>query len=148
MTRPATGGTYILLVELDSPATVTIGRLGQIPFVEGVYAYVGSALGPGGLGARIGRYTCGPKNKHWHIDFLLEHGETLGVLTRQGVRRRECDWSSWIGARALDCVSGFGSSDCRCEGHLYFVGDRNKKEDFVTAAGCELKATMEVDNGL
>jgi len=148
MTREASGGTYILLLELASPATVTIGRLGQISFVEGVYAYVGSALGPGGLAARIGRYTREPKNKHWHIDYLLEHGKVLDALTRTGRRRRECAWSEWIGTRSLHRVSGFGSSDCRCDSHLYFIGNRCRLEDIVASAGCELKATMEVGNGL
>ena len=147
---PASGGTYILLVELASPVSIAVGKLGAIRFEKGVYAYVGSALGPGGLTARLGRYGRGPRRKHWHIDYLLEHGKILGTVTRRGSDRRECCWAEWIGPQTLDSVPGFGSSDCRCGSHLFFVGNHSKSEELMAAAGCELTATArsEVSDGL
>lgn len=139
---PASGGTYILLVELASPAAIGVGRLGSIPFDAGVYAYVGSAFGPGGLAARLHRYIGGPRKTHWHIDHLLEPAEVIGALHRADIERRECNWARWVGERAKARVPGFGSSDCRCESHLFFVGDAKRAEDLVAAAGCELKAVF------
>jgi Uri superfamily endonuclease len=144
------GGTYILLVELPSPISIEVGRLGAISFDAGVYAYVGSALGPGGLAARLGRYAAGPTGKHWHIDYLLEHAEVRGALVNTNGARLECSWSAWVEARTQTATAGFGSSDCHCTSHLYFVGDNEEGEEIIRAAGCELKASAlsEVNNGL
>ena len=144
MTGPAARGTYILLAELASATTIMVGKLGEIPFAAGVYAYIGSALGPGGLDARLGRYAAGPGRKHWHIDYFLEYAEIFGTLTRAGNERRECGWSSWVGARVSSCIVGFGSSDCVCKGHLYLVGDHDQSEDLATFAKYELKATPKI----
>jgi Uri superfamily endonuclease len=138
---PAANGTYILLAELGSRATIEIGKIGSLSFAAGTYAYVGSAFGPGGLAARLGRYASVARRKHWHIDFLLDQGEVVGALVRTDKRRRECAWANWTANRALRNVPNFGSSDCRCKSHLFFVGNDEKAEEMVRAAGCELKAT-------
>lgn len=147
---PASGGTYVLLVELASPVAISVGRLGSIHFDAGIYAYVGSAFGPGGLAARLRRYIVGPRKTHWHIDHLLERAAVTGALHRADLERRECHWARWVGNRAKAHVPGFGSSDCRCESHLFFVGNAKRSEDLVAAAGCELKAIArtEVNDGL
>jgi Uri superfamily endonuclease len=138
---PVANGTYILLAELGSPATIEIGKIGSFLFAAGTYAYVGSAFGPGGLAARLGRYASGARRKHWHIDFLLDQGEVVGALVRTDEHRRECAWANWTANRGLRKVPNFGSSDCRCKSHLFFVGNDEKAEEMVRAAGCELKAT-------
>ena len=147
---PASGGTYILLVELASPVVIGVGKLGAIPFDMGVYAYVGSAFGPGGLAARLHRYIGGPRKIHWHVDYLLEWAEVIGTLHKADPERRECHWARWLGSRAKAHVPGFGSSDCCCESHLFLVGDATRSEHLLAAAGCELKATArsEVSDGL
>jgi len=142
--KPASGGTYILLLELSSLITIEIGRIGERTFEAGCYAYVGSALGPGGLAARLHRYTSGPRNNHWHIDYLLEHARVIGALFRADDDRRECNWARWVGEWTPRRIPRFGSSDCRCESHLFFVGNRKKTEEMAQAAGCELKATITI----
>jgi Uri superfamily endonuclease len=148
--HPASGGTYILLVELASPVAIAVGRLGSISFEAGVYAYVGSAFGPGGLAARLHRHIVGPRKIHWHIDYLLERATVIGTLHRAEVERGECKWARWVGTRAKAHVPGFGSSDCRCESHLFFLGDAERSEELAAIAGCELKATVRsaVNDGL
>jgi len=141
---PSTSGTYILIINVPSPVDTTVGKLGKIAFPSGSYAYVGSALGPGGLAARLGRYNVGPNRKHWHINYLLDHAELVGVLFRSDDRRRECAWAGWVMERTPCFVLGFGSSDCRCESHLFFVGDDEKVEEISRAAGCELKASITI----
>ena len=138
------GGTYILLVELPTRTAIDVGKLGRLDFEAGFYAYVGSARGPGGLSARLGRYFAGPEHKHWHIDYLLEYAKAPGALRRVERRRLECEWARWLRARGHVHVSRFGTSDCRCSSHLFFVGDAEKVEEMVHDAGCELKATFSI----
>ena len=37
-------GIYTLLISLDKPQVITIGKLGKVLFSDGYYVYVGSAL--------------------------------------------------------------------------------------------------------
>ena len=63
-------GTYILVLRSTEHCSVKVGRLGVLRLEPGYYAYAGSALGPGGVGARLGRHLRGPRRAHWHIDYL------------------------------------------------------------------------------
>jgi Uri superfamily endonuclease len=136
------GGTYVLLVDLPSTATIEIGRLGSFSFDAGAYAYVGSAFGPGGLAARLQRYRAGPLRKHWHIDYLLEHAEVRKALVSTSQERLECIWAQWMRKRGLSRIAGFGSSDCGCSSHLFFIGNNAEVEQIIRAAGCELKTSF------
>ena len=53
---PSQPGTYALLLEATAIQDVPIGKLGVLHMLPGIYVYVGSALGPGGLAARVGRH--------------------------------------------------------------------------------------------
>jgi Uri superfamily endonuclease len=55
-------GTYALLLKLDKQERITIGKLGTFDFPAGYYLYVGSALGPGGLRARLARHRRGSES--------------------------------------------------------------------------------------
>jgi Uri superfamily endonuclease len=140
MKPPSTSGTYILLVELSAPASIEVGSLGLLSFDAGIYAYVGSAFGPGGLAARLRRYEASPKRIHWHIDYLLEHSEVRTALVSTSQERLECVWALWMRDRRLGLIAGFGSSDCGCSSHLFFVGDDDGAEEMIREAGFELKA--------
>lgn len=124
--REPWGGTYVLLLSLAA-ALVRVGRLGEFAFPAGYYAYVGSALGPGGLQARIRRHMRPTKRKHWHIDYLLPHCTVVDVLVRRhdASHRLECEWAqallTYPDARVI--APRFGASDCRCPAHLIFLGD-------------------------
>lgn len=140
MTIPSSCGTYILIVDLPVPITIEIGKLGSISFSQGTHAYVGSALGPGGLAARLRRYRVGPRRLHWHIDYLLERAVVAGWVYRADDKRRECSWARWAASMAQGWVPCFGSSDCRCQSDLLFIGSAERAEEFMGSAGCELKA--------
>jgi len=119
-----TPGTYMLLIELAERLVVEVGRAGRMDFEPGLYAYVGSALGPGGLTARLRRHASRPARKHWHVDHLLglsDRARLAGVLVIEGDERRECAWAAWVEGAALATVDGFGASDCRCQGHLFHI---------------------------
>ena len=136
-----TNGTYALLINISCPSTVVIGRLGALDFEKGQYAYVGSAFGPGGLTARLGRYVVGPKRRHWHIDHLLPQAEVTGALVSMSPERLECRWAGWLASRAKQTIVGFGSSDCSCSGHLFYLGSSTHAEEIRTLAGCSLQVT-------
>ena len=122
---PAGRGSYVLLMRLDSPRTLTVGRLGRFEFPAGLYAYVGSAQGSGGLRARVGRHLRADKCAHWHVDALTAHAEVIAVWAVESTERMECAW-----ARSLrkmpgveEPAAGFGASDCACRTHLFRLDD-------------------------
>ncbi|NLS77671.1 MAG: GIY-YIG nuclease family protein [Chloroflexi bacterium] len=124
-------GSYLLLLHLERPATLRIGALGVHALPAGYYLYAGSALGSGGLGARLGRHLRREKRRHWHIDYLLEAAEVVEVWVVRGGERRECDLAR--AALALPCASApiprFGASDCRCPAHLVHLPRRPRREE-------------------
>ncbi|MAE60377.1 MAG: hypothetical protein CMJ49_03370, partial [Planctomycetaceae bacterium] len=64
-------GTYALVMRVGARRGMRIGALGWIDIEVGHYVYVGSALGPGGVGARIAHHLGACVRPHWHIDYLL-----------------------------------------------------------------------------
>ena len=115
-------GTYCLILRLDEPRTVQIGKLGRRFFPEGYYVYVGSALN--GLEQRVARHLSQLKKKHWHVDYLREYAKIIGTRRIYSVKRRECAISEKVGKISPGIfMRRFGSSDCRCTTHLYFFPD-------------------------
>ncbi len=121
-TLPATLGTYLLHLHLPRPRTLAVGRLGWVCFPAGDYTYVGSALGPGGLRARLGRHLRGGGRPRWHVDALRAVARVKGYCFEVSDQSLECRWSQTLAAlpEAFIPAPGFGSSDCRsgCAAHL------------------------------
>jgi len=116
---PSEPGAYLLFVDLGAPLALDIPRLGPATLAPGRYAYCGSAHGPGGLRARIGRHLRRDKAQHWHVDRLTAAGRVAGLRAVPG--GRECDLLRDLLAHPGVSVPlpGFGSSDCRaCPAHL------------------------------
>ena len=131
------GGTYALVLFCSRPKLVRIGQLGALRLRRGFYVYVGSALGPGGVHARIAHHRKVSRQPHWHIDYLRRHTQLDRVWYSSGPVRREHDWARFIRALtgASVPIAGFGSSDCRCLAHLVFFTRRPSLRglaDFVT----------------
>lgn len=126
-------GTYALVLHLESREEITVGKLGTFGFPTGYYLYLGSALGPGGLEARLYRHRRRDKKLHWHIDYLLEHAQLVEVWSAASTARLECLWAQ--AARQLPDgetpVPGFGSSDCRCPSHLIRLARKPSYEEFT-----------------
>ena len=117
------GGTYTLLVGLEAPAIIEVGALGEREFPAGLFAYTGSAHGPGGF-ARVDRHrelAAGERDtRHWHVDYLLGHpAASIERVIRSGGVDAECAVAASIDG---DPVAGFGASDCDCSTHLHFGG--------------------------
>ncbi len=103
-----------------------MGQLGTLAFPQGWYTYAGSALGPGGLRARLNRHRRVAKRAHWHIDYLLACADLVASWEVECDRRLECAWQAAIsrlpGARLR--AAGFGASDCACPAHLTYFPSR------------------------
>lgn len=129
-------GCYALWLRLASPRVLAVGRLGAFTFASGIYAYVGSAHGSGGLRARVGRHIRGSSVRHWHVDALRAASTVVDVWLWPGAPRSdECRLAAAL-ASAPDVglpVPGFGSSDCGCPGHL--IGPFSAVPAFRTVAG-------------
>lgn len=116
-------GSYQLLIHLPTSQPITIGRLGTFHFPSGYYIYTGSAMG--GLDSRIARHLSKTKQKHWHVDYLLEHSAILRYAIRVSPSRMECGLNAQTLAMegAQIPIPGFGSSDCKCVAHLVYFKD-------------------------
>jgi len=127
---PSQPGTYALLLEATAVQDVPIGKLGVLHMTPGIYVYVGSALGPGGLAARIERHAQREKMLHWHIDYLRAQTRLVAVWFARGARHRECHWARILerAAGARVSLDGFGSSDCRCRSHLQYFANLRAAE--------------------
>jgi len=117
-------GIYCLLIHFLKKRELRIGKLGVFCFPAGFYIYVGSAQN--NLDRRIERHLRAEKKLHWHIDYLLKHGSVISVYTYKGNKSAECKLSRIVSKRkdVIVPVKGFGSSDCACESHLYFITEK------------------------
>lgn len=79
---------------------------------------------------RLHRHLREDKKLHWHIDYLLREARITGILVYGAATRAECRIAEIIGKK-YPVIAGFGSSDCRCPGHLFYSGKEMKEE--VTA---------------
>lgn len=117
-------GVYIALFYMPKDRPIQIGRLGRFHFRQGIYFYVGSAQR--NLSARIERHNRKKKILRWHIDYLSVKAEMLGAITIPGPRKLECQLAKKLSRMFEPTMSGFGASDCRCGGHLFYVKDMVK----------------------
>lgn len=119
-------GLYVLALRLKAERTIQVGKLGAFAFPAGLYLYVGSAWGPGGLKARVTRHLgrVGDESQppQWHLDYLLPYVELEGVVTLPG-QKDECALAEKLASTpgATRFPVGFGAADCRCPGHLILL---------------------------
>ncbi len=115
-------GSYILIIHIKKDLDVKAGGLGKLRFKAGYYAYVGSAMNS--LEVRIARHLRKNNKKlWWHVDYLLanESVEVVDMLIRESDEKEECSIARELAER-FEVIRGFGSSDCKCEGHLFYLG--------------------------
>lgn len=115
-------GTYAVLLQAERVREIVIGRFGTLAIQPGSYVYIGSAFGPGGLAARVGRHWRGGAVRRWHIDYLRAVTQPLEVWITADPIPREHVWAKVMRAMpgATVPMAGFGASDCDCEAHLFY----------------------------
>jgi Uri superfamily endonuclease len=115
-------GIYALVILVSSRFVTSVGNLREMEFDEGLYVYVGSAQTS--LESRIARHLGKVKRRFWHIDYLLDSKgvSVVKVFQKKGPRSEECKLAEEFG-RIGQAIRGFGSSDCKCQSHLFKVRD-------------------------
>jgi len=111
-------GLYIAVWYLPKTTLITIGKLGTFKFRKGFYFYIGSARR--NLTARIERHDKKKKPLRWHIDYLSTKARMLGAIIISDLQQSECKLAKQLSRMFELTVAGFGSSDCRCGGHLFY----------------------------
>jgi len=108
---------YVVAAWVPRRTRIVVGALGPVTFERGWYAYVGSARR--GRAARIARHMRADKPLRWHADYLFARHPATRWWTIEGPRT-ECGLVEHLiaGGAARRAAPGFGSSDCRCGGHL------------------------------
>jgi Uri superfamily endonuclease len=136
---PAAAGAYVLMARVSRLQTCRIGRLGEFAIPAGFYAYVGSAHGPGGLAARVGRHLRVDKRLHWHIDYLLPAIVIEEVWGAVSARRLECEWAGQLlrSRQARSAIPRFGASDCGCPTHLIYWATCPARQELWSTLGVQ-----------
>jgi Uri superfamily endonuclease len=143
----AATGTYALLLRCGRRRRVRVGSLGTIELPPGGLLYIGSAFGPGGLAARLGRHARLDHVRHWHLDYVRPFTALAGAWVCSSSQRLEHRW-----ARAIAGLPGvsvpaarFGASDCRCPSHLFAMRIDRSLETVEHALGrCSEDAVVEI----
>jgi sugar fermentation stimulation protein A len=136
--RRSAPASYVLVLWNRRKRAINVGSLGRIEFEPGFYLYVGS----GGVNPvlRVQRHLRPSKPLRWHIDRL-----TCGPRRMRPVDsylfpgEQECRLARKL-ARRLSVVPGFGSSDCRCQGHLFRCPGIRDLEQALRAVGLRRSA--------
>ena len=128
----ALSGTYALILSTSRKGQIAIGRIGTLLLQPGFYVYVGSAFGPGGLKARIRHHCRKATRPHWHIDYLASELALKEIWYTCDPVHREHQWATiFLNTRGGSVpLAGFGSSDCRCNTHLFFFNSKPGNKNF------------------
>ena len=117
---PARPGSYVLWLAATRRQRIIVGSLGALAVQPGVYAYAGSAQGPGGLRARLRHHLGVARRLHWHVDYLRRVTQPLELWLCEDPQASEHAWAAALGATAGAAMplARFGASDCSCPAHL------------------------------
>jgi len=128
-------GVYCLLLNLPRRILLKAGRLDGVTVEPGYVLYVGRARR--NLFARLARHMRRRKPRRWHIDYLFPAAIPLGAFVFASKPPSECDIALRLSRRAnvRRIIPGFGSSDCRCPGHLLWMPDTSTNRQAQPANG-------------
>ena len=124
---PSDRGVYVVVYHLSGEVDVR-GRGGRLlaRVGPGYVAYVGSAGGPGGLRARLGRHLLGARRLWWHVDSISSSPLSTPVLAYYEVGRWGREAEDTLAGRLMTLglrpVGKVGATDSRMP-HLFIVDD-------------------------
>ena len=112
-------------------------------FKKGDYIYIGSAKGC--LEARLRRHLKRDKKSFWHIDYLLKNRRTQISKIWVILESIECEIAEVFYRNTLTEIvrKGFGSSDCKCVTHLFYIKDKEKIEKVLKEKGFSKRMEFE-----
>lgn len=138
-TLPRDRGVYVVVYHLTGEVVIS-GRGGKLVarVGPGYVAYVGSAGGPGGLRARLGRHLSGARRRWWHVDSISSSPSSTPVLAYYEVGRWGRDAEDGLASRlaslGLRPVGMVGATDSRMP-HLFVVDDLDRLARELSSMG-------------
>jgi len=138
-------GTYIVVTEAKREFSCQVGKLGKLTGHAGFYLYVGSALGSGGIKARVNHHLQISHHPRWHFDYLRPFVVPRRIWYCSSSIRYEHQWAAVLSALPgveLPLVK-FGASDCRCTTHLYYFKNLPNIHVFRDTLNKQVKAKVE-----
>jgi len=104
-------------------------------FKKGDYLYIGSAKGC--LEARLRRHLKKDKKSFWHIDYLLKNRRTQISKIWVILESIECEIAEVFCRNPITETvrKGFGSSDCNCLTHLFYIKSKEQTESILEKIG-------------
>jgi Uri superfamily endonuclease len=120
-------GSYLLLIKLEKNKLISYGLKNEYYFKKGYYTYIGSGLNS--LEKRIERHLNKNKKIFWHIDYLLKYSNIVKIYYIEKNKKIECEIAELL-QKKFSQINKFGSSDCSCKSHLFYVS-KNKFQDFI-----------------
>ncbi|MGC8987684.1 GIY-YIG nuclease family protein [Infirmifilum sp.] len=115
-------GIYALIIKVQEPIHFMFKRE-NVCLKPGIYVYIGSARGPGGVKARVDRHRKPQKKIRWHIDNVTSspHARVLGVVFASSPGP-ECVLTPILEDLGFTHpIKGFGSSDCKLGCYSHFL---------------------------
>jgi Uri superfamily endonuclease len=127
-------GLYAILMVISQKVLIDIGKLGSTTFHQGIYLYIGRGSGKSSsIQNRVKRHISIIKNKFWHIDYLTSNPkvDVKAAIAAATGEITECQLAQILlhDLKAEQTIRGFGSSDCKCTGHLLYVPLHEKQVD-------------------
>lgn len=132
--RCSVKGIYAMLIEIESPLRLVF-RKREVVLAPGLYVYVGSAKGAGGIRARVARHQRRDKKVRWHIDLVTvsSQARVSGVVCAEAAEP-ECVLVPLLEEAGFShVIKGFGASDCRrgCTSHFLRYEGKGKCGDVL-----------------
>ncbi len=93
---------------------------------KGYYFYIGSAFGPGGIRARVGRHLQHNKVLRWHIDYLRQKTHVVEIWVSYDNTALEKSWvENFSKCPDIEMPKhGFGASDSAAISHLFYSSEK------------------------
>lgn len=113
------GGSYMLILRMKRDRTIDVGKMKSVFFQKGYYIYVGSAKT--NLNKRMKRHLRKRKNFFWHIDYLRDNADHCTAIPIRTIDDLDCQLAQAMDRIAPISIPKFGSSDCSCQSHLFFM---------------------------
>ena len=133
----------MLIISVSEGLETIVGRLGRIYFRKGNYIYIGSAKGC--LDTRLRRHLIKDKKTYWHIDYFLKKERTEISQIWMILKSIECEIANIFNRNTFTEMvkKGFGSSDCKCSTHLFYINDKEKIEEVLKEKGFSRRMYLE-----
>jgi len=124
-----------LLIYISEDLKVRVGQLGEVSFKKGDYIYIGSAIGC--LEVRLRRHLKKDKKSFWHIDYLLENKKVKILQIWTIDKKMECQTAEVFCQDPTTEIikKGFGSSDCKCVTHLFYIKNKERIKKILKEIG-------------